>query len=216
MNYSFRLIKQQTKMSETGPIIETFQQFRDDNVIHAAAAATDDVDRFANLLDTTLNDEQMEQNFNQLFQMDFTIREVKLYLERKIWQIEGQFIHPFEDIRRRLTICLGDEDTKTMRLIESSLIHIYRIICCSIYNGAPFSIVLQCQASTTNVCYTPDGVMVPARVNSDQTIDTPQKALFYGFILCHYYGAMLAYVESRQLQTNEGDLRYVFYCCFTQ
>lgn len=212
-------------MSEAKPLSTIVQQFSDDSIDGAADADNDNddddgnnVDRFAKLVDTSLTEVEMERYFNGIFQQNFTVREVKKYLERKVLQIEGRFLNRFNDMRDRLNFDLSDEDQNSLVLIESCLVHIHRVICCVLYDGVPLSIILPCESSATYVSHTPDGVMFPTRVNSNQSIDTPQKALFYGFILTHYYGAMLAHVESVALRTDSGDLRYIFYlnklvCC---
>lgn len=53
--------------------------------------------------------------------------------------------------------------------------------------------------------------MIPECVNSFRILDTPKKTFIYAFITLHFYGALLSFAGSARIQSNVGDLRYVYY-----
>lgn len=197
-------------MCETRPLSEVFQHFSKDPI---DTVLDDDIRliQFAELSDVSLTEEEMEDRLNAIFQENFTIREVKTFMDSKIRQVEGPFLVNFAGIKERLDLYLCDNDKKTLVLIETTLCHLYRMTCSILYDRTPLSIKLPNSLSEGHLKYTTDGVLSPMCINSFVSIEDVAKLFLYAYVTFNFYGALLAYVEQMTVQTNPRNLRCVYY-----
>ena len=71
----------------------------------------------------------MEQKMNLLFNQDFTVKQVKKYVDYRIKEIELPIKDWFKDIKDKIDMFLRDEDKNTFSSIETILTHVYRMMC---------------------------------------------------------------------------------------